>query len=96
MRQHEAEEEFKRMFKVGDIVTRCSTSGKRNGSPMKITAIGVKRFLFVSLSCNRNESVAMIHSYGSRWVKWDESKWPDSQYIYILERKREPWDLLGV
>jgi hypothetical protein len=86
-------DEFRKTFKAGDIVTGTL---RYRGRPLLITAIGERRFLFINVSTNRNESVCMIETLGNRWEHWQESKWPDNQYAYAVKRAKDLWDLIRI
>lgn len=77
-------DEFKKRFKRGQIIVGWST-----GLPMKITAIGDKRFLFVCpTSPNWGERVCAITNANYKWRKWDPKRYPDKHYEWILWKKR--------
>lgn len=84
-------EDFRKRFKPGDIITG-NTYYK--GMPLLITAIGERRFLFINVCTNRNESVCMIERLGQEWRHWNESEWPDQQYRYAVKKAKEIWDLI--
>ena len=78
-------------FKKGEIICR-----DRMGRPLLVTAVGAKRFLYVSICISaRQESVAMKRNYQDKFRKWDPSKYPDSQYSYIAEAKFDKWNILN-
>jgi len=74
------EEQFKANFTPGDIICR-----DRMGYPLLITAIGTKRFLYVSIINKRDERVSMIWDTTSKWRRWDPSRYPDKSYSYIKD-----------
>lgn len=78
-------------LKAGMIITG---SHVYRGVPLLVTAVGMKRFLFVNMTSNRHEQVAMIDKLGNEWRKWSKTKWPDEQYRYVLERPKDRWGIL--
>jgi len=82
------DEQFKANFQPGDIICRNS-----NGYPLLITAIGVRRFLHISMNSNRDERVAMIGCLTAKWRRWDPTRYPDKAYEYVKETKPDQWAL---